>query len=147
MNDHDHPKSPATSLIDKLPGALLGLLMAGVVWILAEIGRPMLDAIAKVSTTQFLVRVILLLVAVLLLAFAYILSLRSQIRKPLSSGYDFDRDWGYYVDRKTGIPVCARCLADGIVTHLKRHAPVLMNCTVCKAAYVNNRAPQPKPAA
>jgi len=84
MSDSDHPKSPATSLIDKLPGALLGLLMAGVVWILAEIGRPMLDAIAKVSTTQFLVRVILLLVAVLLLAFAYILSLRSQIRKPLS---------------------------------------------------------------
>jgi hypothetical protein len=99
----------------------------------------MLDAIAKASTTLFLLRVILLLVAVLLLCGAYILHLRSQVRKPLSSKFDFEVDGGYYLDRKTHAAICARCLAEDIVLHLQQHAPGLFRCTACKTTYVNGK--------
>lgn len=112
----------------------MGLLIAGVGWVLTELGRPMLGAIAQASTTQFLLRVILLLVAVLILGGAYILHLRSQIRKPLSSKFDFDEFGGFYIDRKTHRGVCARCLANGIIIHLMDVGSSKM-CNACKTAY------------
>lgn len=143
MSDSDHPKSPATNLLDKLPGALLGLLIAGVGWVLTELGRPILDAIAQASTTLFLLRVVLLLVAVLLLCGAYILHLRSQIRKPLASKFDFDEFGGFYIERHTGRGVCARCLAGGIVIHLMdvhgEDGPKM--CNACQTGYRGK--PQP----
>jgi hypothetical protein len=138
MNDSEHPKSPATTLLDKLPGALLGLLIAVATWAATELGRPVLDAIAQASTTQFLLRALVLLVVVLLLCGAYIFHLRSQVRKPLSSKYDFESYCGHYIDRKTGRAICARCLADGIITHLMdvdvRGGGAKM-CNVCQTGY------------
>jgi len=133
----DHPKSPATILLDKLGAALAGAVAAGVVYILASLGGPIVSAIAAASTKEFLVRLSALLGFLLLLALAYILHLRSQARKPLSSKFDFNEAGGYYTDRKTGHHVCPRCLAEGAVTHLKKHAPGTLWCHVCSTAYVN----------
>src|SRR3989442_1450021 len=117
MSDSEHRRSPAETLLDKL-GVALGTALAGtIVFLLTWLGGPIVDAIAQASTKEFLLRLAALLAFLLLLAGAYILHLRSQIRKPLSSKFDFEDFGGYYVDRKTGRGVCARCLAEGVVIH------------------------------
>src|SRR5437667_3349489 len=108
------------------------------VFLLTWLGGPIVDAIAQASTKEFLLRLAALLAFLLLLAGAYILHLRSQIRKPLSSKFDFGDFGGYYVDRKTGRGVCARCLAEGVVIHLMDvdgtgHGTKM--CNACQSAY------------
>jgi hypothetical protein len=118
MSDSEHHKSPVETLLDKLGVALATALAGTIVFLLAYLGRPIVDAIAAASTKEFLLRLVALLGFALLLGGAYILHLRSQIRKPLSSKFDFDKVSGCYIDRKTGHGVCTHCLAEGVVIHL-----------------------------
>jgi hypothetical protein len=140
MNDDEHHKSPAESLLSKLGAALVGTLATAALFLVMELGRPLLDAVVQASTKDFLVRLVALLGFVLLIALAYILYLRSQIRKPLSSKFDFDEFGGYYIDRKTKHYVCARCLADGVVVHMMEIGGV-MRCNACTRTYRKRPTP------
>ena len=135
----ENHKSPIESLLDKLGVALATLLAGAIVYLLTCLGRPIVDAIAAASTKEFLLRLSVLLAVALLVALSWIFWLRSQLKKPLSSKFDFEIDGGYYIDRKTRVPVCARCLAEGVVLHLQQHAPTIFRCTACKTTYVNVR--------
>jgi len=139
MNDSEPPKSLASNLLDKLPGALLGVLIAAATWAAMKLGHPVLDAVARASNTTFLLQAIVLLGVVLLLCAAYILHLRAQIKEPLSSKYDFESYCGHYIDRKTGRAICAKCLAHGVITHLMDVDVVGGSCpkmcNVCGAGY------------
>lgn len=138
MSDSEPPKSLASSLLDKLPGAFLGVIVTAATWVVTEIGRPVLNAIAQAATPYFLLQAIALLVIALTICVTYLFHLRSQIRRPLSSKYDFDDYGGYYIDRKTHRGICARCLAGGLVIHLMDvdgtgNGPKMCNC--CQTSY------------
>jgi hypothetical protein len=138
MSDSEHQKTPATSLLDKLGTALAASAAAGIVYILVSLGDPIVSAIASASTKPFLLRVVALLGFVLLVAVSWALRLRSQIKKPLSSKFDFEDYGGYYIDRKTRCGVCTRCLAEGLVIHLMDvdgTGDGTKMCNACRSAY------------
>jgi hypothetical protein len=93
-----------------------------------------LAAIAEASTKEFLLRILGALAIIVLLCGAWILHLRAQLRQPLSSKFDFDEFGGFYVERKSRVGVCARCLADGVVVHLM-DLEGNKKCNACKSQY------------
>jgi hypothetical protein len=137
MSDSEHHKSPADTLLTALVVALSTSLAGTIVYLLAYMGRPIIDAIATHSTKEFVLRLSALLVFALLVAVSWAFRLRSQIKKPLSSKFDFDDYGGYYIDRKTGRGVCTRCLSEGQVIHLMPlagpHQPRI--CNACRTSY------------
>ena len=146
MNDFEHPKIPATNLLDKLGTALVTAAAGGVVYILVALGDPIVSAISAASTKEFLLRLVALLGFVLLVAVSWALRLRSQIKKPLSSKFDFEDYGGYYVDRDTRRGVCTRCLAEGLVIHLMDvdgTGDGTKMCNACQSAYRGRPQKQP----
>lgn len=138
MSDSSHSKSSTSTLLDKLGVALATAVSGIVIFLLASVGRPLVDAISQASTKEFLLRLTALLGFALSIAGAYIIHLRSQLRKPLSSKFEFDEYGGYYVDRKTGRGVCARCLSDGLVIHLMNVDGTnngAKMCNACQSVY------------
>ena len=134
----EHHKSPIESLLDKLGVALATLLAGTIVYLLTFLGRPIVDAIAAASTKEFLLRLSALLGVALLVAVSWIIWLRSQIKKPLSSKFGFEDFGGYYIDRKTGRGVCPHCLAEGVVIHLMSvdgTSDGTKMCNVCHSAF------------
>src|ERR1700683_756710 len=109
MSD-DNPKLTVGSLLDKLAGALIISLAGAIVFLLTQLGSPILDALEKASTKEFLLRLSGILGFAVVVAVAYILHLRSLIKKPLTARYRFKESGGYYIDRKTGAGVCTKCL-------------------------------------
>jgi len=95
----------------------------------------LLGAVEQASTKEFLLRLVGLLVFALVVAGAYILHLRSQARKPLASKFEFDPREGYYIERKTGHAVCARCIAAGAVVHLWEVGSGCHQCKTCGQIY------------
>jgi len=110
-----HPRLPEVLL-----GAVASSLVLGAAWAVSELGRPVFDAVAHSATPRALLLLSVILGLALLFALGWVLSLYRALRSPASSHFDFDEYGGFYIDRKTRLGVCARCLSleDPRVVHL-----------------------------
>lgn len=123
-------------LPDMLGAATVSTLILGGTWALAQLGLPVLDAVAKAASPTALLHVILILLVSLAFAVAWALSLRRELKSPSASDFDFEKYGGYYVDRRTGTGVCTHCLNLEVprVVHLMDAGGGLM-CNACDKVY------------
>lgn len=121
MSDVSTPKSTRQPrLPEVLLGAVASSLLLGAAWAISELGRPAFDAVAHSATPRSLLLLSVILAIALLFAVAWAFSLYRALRSPTSSHFDFDEYGGYYIDRKTRVGVCARCLSleEARIVHL-----------------------------
>jgi hypothetical protein len=97
-------------------------LLAMVVPIYLLLAETWLVPFVMQTSPEWLVRVFAVLVAAVLGLVAWIFYQRPNLR--------FDEDTGVYVDRKTQLHVCPRCLSEKKHSHLKNESHGF-RCTVC----------------
>src|SRR5438552_16731520 len=124
----------------RLPEILLGAVVSSVVlgaaWAISELGRPVFDAVAHSATPRSLLLLAVILSVALLFVLGWAFTLYRALRSPASSHFDFDEYGGFYIDRKTGLGVCARCLSleEPRVVHLMDVSGNKM-CNACGHSY------------
>jgi hypothetical protein len=124
----------------RLPEILLGTvvssLVLGAAWAISELGRPVFDAVAHSATPRSLLLLSIILSVALLFALGWGFALYRALRSPVSSHFDFDKYGGFYIDHKTGLGVCARCLSleEPRVVHLMEINGNKM-CNACGQSY------------
>jgi len=130
-------------LLDQLGGAIAGALIASATWALSGLGAPVWDAVLRVAPSQWLHRVLVLLLVVVVLLSLWVFRLRRLCREPSTRGLKFDDYGGFYVEQKTGLGVCTRCINDSPrrYVHLMDAGAGRM-CTACSHTYRNR--PKPK---
>ncbi|MEY2519813.1 MAG: hypothetical protein QOF24_1572 [Verrucomicrobiota bacterium] len=112
MNDATRVKaSRQPRLPEVLLGAVVGSLVLGAAWAVSQLGRPVFDAVAASATPRSLLLLAVILAIALLFSLGWAFALYRALRSPASSHFDFDEYGGFYIDRKSGLGVCARCLS------------------------------------
>lgn len=120
-----------------LLGGLLGVLGTLLTGVLIEIGGPVVETVLRVSSGKLLLRVIAVLSILLVGSLWWAFSLRRRLRQPSTRNLKFEPYGGYYVDPKTGLGICTRCLAEGQVIHLMEIGPPEQPriCNACRTSY------------
>lgn len=138
------PQKTKPSRQPRLPEVFLGAVISSVVlgtaWAFSEVGRPAFDAIAVSATSRSLLLIVVILAVALLFALVWALTLYRALRSPVSAHFDFDEYGGFYIDRKTRLGVCARCLSldEPRVVHLM-DIDGNKKCNACNQVYRGQR--------
>jgi len=132
-------KSPSVQrsrLPQLLETATVSSLVVVAGWALKELGKPVFGAIAKEIRPESLIHILLLLIILLVFALLWAFSLRSELKNPNTSQFDFNEYGGYYIDPRSKFAVCARCLNSEHprVVHLMRANNGMM-CNSCGKGY------------
>jgi hypothetical protein len=130
------PSSGKASLLDHAGAAVAGAVIASAIWALSGLGAPAWETIAREAPPQWLPRVVVLLLVALVLISAWAWRLRQLSKEPSTRKLKFNDYGGFYVEPKTGLGVCTRCINDS-----PRRYVHLMNvgkarvCNACQQTY------------
>src|ERR1035437_7784638 len=139
MSTSDTPSARRPFLEAPLTAGIAGAALASATWALSGLGGPVWAAIAKESPPLWLPRVTVLLAFLLLCVLSWALYLRRLTKEVSHRGLKFDDYGGFYIEPKTGLGVCTRCLNGNPrrYVHLLNNRPGRM-CNSCNQGYREN---------
>jgi hypothetical protein len=139
VNSEKTPSSGQKSLLDYAGTAAASAIVTSLIWALSGLGAPVWESIAREAPPAWLPRVAVLLLVALVFVSVWAWRLHQLTKEPSTRKLKFNDFGGFYVEPKTGLGVCTRCINDS-----PRRYVHLMNagkgriCNACQQTYRND---------